>query len=238
NGWALIAESGIASHFTRVRYRQLRLLYIELVIETDPSSNFDFTRRNVTLDRVVHTMQWESVEGALAAFLQSPDEKAIASTRFTLLALIIKLADLSNPFRPREVAVIYAECVMREFFNQGDKELIYDHSIALPPHQDRYAYPGNMNTCQVSFIRGLVLPLLKLFTDTMDALGTVSSDTLLQEIKANVEMNLKAWEGNDEAQMQRERERLQYATPQKPKTLPPLPNAEKEPSRDGEGERG
>ncbi|GIQ88544.1 hypothetical protein KIPB_010817 [Kipferlia bialata] len=57
-----------------------------------------------------------------------------------------------------------------------------------------------MNTCQVSFIRGLVLPLLKLFSSVMDALGEKGADgdgeerDLLTQILANVTMNLQAWE--------------------------------------------
>ncbi|GIQ88715.1 3'5'-cyclic nucleotide phosphodiesterase, partial [Kipferlia bialata] len=134
-GWGLIKDSGVADHFRGVDFRMLRQLYIDLVIETDPSTNFDFTRRNVTLDRVVHTLEWDSVDGALAVFKQSQVEKTVASTRFTLLALVVKLADLSNPFRPRCVSEVYAECIMREFFKQGDRELVYDHAVILPPHQ-------------------------------------------------------------------------------------------------------
>ncbi|GIQ81324.1 hypothetical protein KIPB_002266 [Kipferlia bialata] len=148
----------------------------------------------------VKMTQWPSVSGAAPLFKDNMDERHVAQTRYTLLALIIKLADLSNPFRPQPVAKIYAECIMREFYKQGDSEIDYCHGVVLANHQDRTQYPSNMNGCQIAFISNLARPLLKLYSATLEAMsrsaGAIGSSTrpsILDQIDANIETNIAYW---------------------------------------------
>ncbi|GIQ80190.1 3'5'-cyclic nucleotide phosphodiesterase, partial [Kipferlia bialata] len=230
-GLGLIENSGLIMHFSDVEKRMFSLLFVDLVIETDPSKNYEFTRRNLNLCRDVTRQEWHRYSGALPVYKKDPAEKEVAATRFSLLALIIKLADLSNPFRPNEVSRLFAECVMREFFRQGEQEKLYNHSLELPAHMDRYMYPANMYTCQISFIRGLVLPLLKLYADVVQALGDclpgdgvplltierersrclrVSHDSLIHDIYRNLNLNLSGWEDSRQDFQDYERGRKRY----------------------------
>ncbi|GIQ87173.1 hypothetical protein KIPB_009162, partial [Kipferlia bialata] len=142
---------------------------------------------------------------------------------YTLLALIVKLADLSNPFRPQAVASVYAECIMREFFRQGEEERDYDHCLVLPNHQDRSQYPSNMNGCQIAFITSLVKPLLKLYSASLDSLAKMHKGPRVTEgespgsgicsvIRDNMTRNMDHWRSlrdkcERDAQLKRQRER-------------------------------
>ncbi|GIQ82916.1 3'5'-cyclic nucleotide phosphodiesterase, partial [Kipferlia bialata] len=199
-GWGLIKESSVIEHFTQKDRQIVRRLFVDLVLETDPSTNFDFSKRNLGLHRAVTWTQWPSVSGAAPLFTDNMDERHVAQTRYTLLALIIKLADLSNPFRPQSVAKVYAECIMREFYKQGDSEMEYCHGVTLANHQDRTQYPSNMSGCQIAFIANLARPLLNLFSATLEAMsgsaGAIGSGVrppFLDQIDANIEANVAYW---------------------------------------------
>ncbi|GIQ82461.1 3'5'-cyclic nucleotide phosphodiesterase [Kipferlia bialata] len=168
-GWGRVRDSGLLDHLSDTDKRMFRKLFVDIVLETDPAANFDFTRRNVTLHTLLPTTDWE-VQGALSSFKEDAAHKVVAQTRFTLLSVIVKLADLSNPFRPTKVATVFAECVMREFFSQGDRVLVSHRTTPLLGHQDRYQYPQNMYKCQTTFIKNLVAPLLNVYTLALTSL--------------------------------------------------------------------
>ncbi|GIQ86255.1 hypothetical protein KIPB_008073, partial [Kipferlia bialata] len=196
-------------HLTEQDRLVVRRLFVDLVLETDPATNFDYTRRNATLHQAVACTQWASVQGAAPCFQDDMEGRHVAHTRYTLLALIIKLADLSNPFRqgPQSAAEVYAECIMREFYKQGDVEKIYDHCVRLANHQDRRHYPSNICTCQIAFIVNLAQPLLSMHSRTLLAMGAspghavrgdpsgpcVESCPFLESIQSNLEANMAHW---------------------------------------------
>ncbi|GIQ90069.1 3'5'-cyclic nucleotide phosphodiesterase, partial [Kipferlia bialata] len=79
-GWRLVMQSGVIDHFPKRDRQILRRLFIDLVLETDPSTNFDFARRCVMLHKVVERTNWPSVQGAVSCFMEDRDAKHVAQT--------------------------------------------------------------------------------------------------------------------------------------------------------------
>ncbi|GIQ86533.1 hypothetical protein KIPB_008405 [Kipferlia bialata] len=206
---AILYDSHVLWHLVEDDYYQCKTLFLDLVLETDPSTNFDFIKRCHALDSIVSCTDWEGVRGALPAYKEGVD-KQVAQTRFSVLALIIKLSDLSNPFRKTPVARVYAECITREFFDQGDIERDMCRGMtSLPNHMDRHRYPLNMYACQLTFVRNLVQPLLTLYLQVVEALPDVadaspvsivgapegmSPVSMSEAITSNVADNLSYWQ--------------------------------------------
>jgi len=80
-----------------------------------------------------------------------PDE------RIFILECIVHFADISNPAKPILIAKKWAERVMTEFFNQGDRER--DLGLPVTPMMDRKV--SLIEKVQSGFLNFVVLPYCK-----------------------------------------------------------------------------
>ena len=62
--------------------------------------------------------------------------------------------DRSNPAKPRDTAVAWAELIVQEFFAQGDRE----KSLGLPISPMCNRETTNLSATQIGFIKFIVLP--------------------------------------------------------------------------------
>ena len=75
--------------------------------------------------------------------------------RMLMLELILHAADIGNPARPLRSCKMWAERVMEEFYDQGDKE----REHGLPVTFDRNSEKGVPWRVQFNFINFIVAPL-------------------------------------------------------------------------------
>jgi hypothetical protein len=89
-------------------------------------------------------------------------------TMSTVLKIVIKIADISNPAKPLALYQRWAAAVMSEFWSQGDKE----KALGLPVSNFMDRSTDRTARCQVGFISFLVEPLFhvasKIFTKNFD----------------------------------------------------------------------
>ena len=67
----------------------------------------------------------------------------------------MKTSDISNECRPINVSQTWLDCLLLEFFNQGDHERL--NGLPLTPMTDRNTY--SRANSQINFISYVVLPL-------------------------------------------------------------------------------
>jgi len=94
---------------------------------------------------------------------KSFDKPGFKSEKEMFLEAGLHLADVSNPAKPIEIAVYWAECIMQEFFEQGAKEKKL--GIPISPLCDQEN--SNVAQGQVGFIKFVVLPLYDLWAKLM-----------------------------------------------------------------------
>lgn len=76
--------------------------------------------------------------------------------RGLFMQVLLKMADISNPMRPLNIAKIWSDRVMTEFFAQGDKEK--DLGLPITPTMDRTLVIPSKAHC--TFIDAAVIPLI------------------------------------------------------------------------------
>lgn len=69
----------------------------------------------------------------------------------------MKTADISNECRPLNVSEAWLDCLLEEFFNQGDQEKL--HGLPISPLMDRNS--STKSNSQLGFINYVLLPLVK-----------------------------------------------------------------------------
>jgi high affinity cGMP-specific 3',5'-cyclic phosphodiesterase 9 len=86
------------------------------------------------------------------------------------MKILMKISDISNDARPLNVSQSWLDCLLIEFFNQGDHEKL--NGLPISPLMDRNTYSKAHS--QVNFISFVVLPLVeplcKLFPQLMVSL--------------------------------------------------------------------
>jgi len=99
------------------------------------------------------------------------------------LAFVLHCADISNPARPYELALAWAEDVTAEFYKQGDRQrqLLMD----VPEFMDRtLAEQATTQSNQLGFIRFVAKPSF----DTLSAVIPDATVPLLETLDVNIEL--------------------------------------------------
>lgn len=153
-------ELNFAHKFDRPQFLQFRDHIIDLILATDMSQHF-------------------TVMGQVKSKIAANGDVPVKREDIPLYTkLAIKCADVSNPAKPRETYLRWADRVMEEFFRQGDME----RSIGMPvsPFMDRQT--TSIPKCQIGFIEFIVLPLYQACAFFLEEMSTPI---------ANLESNLK-----------------------------------------------
>ena len=104
------------------------------------------------------------------------------------IRLLLKCADVSNAFKPWDVARAWAVRVTDEFFAQGDRERAA--GLAVSPGCDRRA--ASRAAVQRGFIDGVVAPLLR---------GAAARYPGFRPHLAQLEENRRRWEGYTDGEL-------------------------------------
>jgi hypothetical protein len=89
------------------------------------------------------------------------DNLSLFNTQQEFLNIFIHAADISNPTKPFGIYFQWAERVMSEFWLQGDRE----RELKLPISFLCDRNTVNINTAQLGFMDGIVLPFVTLISE-------------------------------------------------------------------------
>ena len=146
-------------------------------------------------DMAMHGTHVASLENLTTSSRYGDDDAADSHVAETLakepdkLELVLQMAlhaaDISNPAKPWDVSLRWTECVLEEFFAQGDEEKAV--GLSVTPGFDRSAQPTWKERAkgQAFFLGVLVKPLF-------EALGKVPGMEI-GDILENLDRNLNIW---------------------------------------------
>jgi hypothetical protein len=132
-------------------YSRIREICISAVLATDYTNHF----KDLGLLRSLTSR---------GDFLQPKDGEAVVlnkDDRMLILNVSLHTCDVSNPARALGTYVTWAERVLTEFFNQGEKE----KEFGLPVSNFMDRETTNIAKCQIGFINVLVHPLFMAIND-------------------------------------------------------------------------
>jgi cAMP-specific phosphodiesterase 4 len=95
--------------------------------------------------------------------------------RIQVLECLLHCADVSNPARPSALSIQWTDCIVEEFYCQGDEE----RRLGLPvsPMMDRHN--PSVEKSQVAFIEVICYPLWESWAELVHPCGQVMLDNLL-----------------------------------------------------------
>ncbi|KAL0480647.1 cyclic-nucleotide phosphodiesterase [Acrasis kona] len=149
-------ECNFVSNLTPDEFKEFRKCVVTTILATDMAHHFEILTKFQT--RV-------STTGIL-----NKDSK---DDRQQLMNIIMKIADVSNACRPYNVAFKWADLLIQEFLEQGDRER--SNGMPISPLMDRNSLVRAR--MQVNFIDYIAGPLYKTAAQYMSQL-TITTDTL------------------------------------------------------------
>ncbi|KAJ9054816.1 3',5'-cyclic-nucleotide phosphodiesterase [Entomophthora muscae] len=120
---------------------QFHQLLAHIIISTDMSAHFSHVKRIKEL----------------CSNLSDSSRGLAESDSLVILTTLIKCSDISNVVRPFEIAKTWSQCLNDEMLRQCDMEL----ALGIEPSVPRDQLIGHQSHSQVSFIRGLAMPLFE-----------------------------------------------------------------------------
>jgi hypothetical protein len=121
-------------------------------------------------------------------------------TKFTIqqefLNVMIHAADVSNPTKPLDIYLVWAQKVVDEFFIQGDKERELGMKISFLCDRNTVSLPQS----QLGFIEGVVQPMYNMIVEFFPELEYATNN-----INVNREYFKKAKAKEDEEKAAKER---------------------------------
>jgi len=132
------SDFNILQNLTREQYTEVRETIIDMVLATDMG-------------------QHSKIVGKFKNLIENRSTFSSKSDVRVALEIAIKIADVSNPIRPRKLYLKWAQRISEEFYNQGDKER--DLGLEISPFMDRTK--PSLSNLQIAFIGYLVIPMIE-----------------------------------------------------------------------------
>lgn len=146
--YSMVTSKPQANIFSKVTdkkvWRDMRKNIIACILHTDMSHHFKL----VSQMEVFHELHSNAIEKRENTF-ETPEDRQF------IMNIILHSADISNAVKPFGIYTKWADCVLEEFFSQGDKEK--DKGLPISPMMDRNNTSKAMS--QVNFIEFIVGPL-------------------------------------------------------------------------------
>ena len=121
------------------------------------------------------------LQGEIKGVAESPEDKQELSgkNKGLILKALVHAADIANPTRPFDIAKKWSIQIVKEFFNQGDKESALGLEISMLC--DRHT--TNFAKSQIGFANFMIMPYFSILHQMFPKL-----DTIKKQIGDNVEV--------------------------------------------------
>mmetsp|Transcript_3422 Transcript_3422/g.8314 ORF Transcript_3422/g.8314 Transcript_3422/m.8314 type:complete len:344 (+) Transcript_3422:1682-2713(+) len=153
-------EVDIFHNLSQEGFLELRKSIIDMVLFTDMSKHF------MLLKDLKETCEADSL-----------DDKLRAASEL-LMKAVLHVSDISNPAKPRELAISWTERCIEEFFLQGDQEKSLGLPISPQCNRDTTSIPDS----QIGFIEFVVLPSFQVLSSALP----VIKDVCLPHLQSNL----------------------------------------------------
>jgi len=152
-----VPEINIFQHFNANQHREMRRMLIELILATDMTKHFTMlTDVRNELDK------------------RGPRAEDWAESQELLMATILHTCDVSNPAKPRPLAIKWTDRVLAEFFKQGDLER--EQGLPVSPQCNRHT--TSRAASQMGFIRFIIQPTFTVLSQILPTVKTIVLPTI------------------------------------------------------------
>lgn len=135
----------------RETMKGVRKLVVDAVLSTDMAKHFPMVTKAEVFAELNRETLTQAARGDADAHQRM---RTNADDKVFVVGLFLHAADISNPARPKHIQDRWAEAVLKEFFDQGDKER--DLGLPISPGFDRKTTTLPMSQINFSeFVRAL-----------------------------------------------------------------------------------
>lgn len=160
------AETNIFSGMTDTQWRESRKIILPCILGTDMTAHFsqikDVQAFHVANGEEIKTFTSGNTDVIPAPFLD-------AEKRLFMMVISLHCADISNPYKNFPSCKKWAELIVVEFCEQGDREKA--EGLEISPMCDRTSL--NLYNMQMGFIEFVVAPLIIGFINILPALNDI-----------------------------------------------------------------
>jgi hypothetical protein len=150
-----VSEQNIFSKFSRDEYKESRKTCLETILHTDMAHHGAMVKE---LNLLAQMNSEVFSEETAATGGVSAKEKEVFNTpqnKSLMLKCLLHSADVSNPCRPYDVTVAWADRCLQEFFEQGDQEKTLGVPVGFLNDRNKVNRPNS----QIAFIEFAIAPL-------------------------------------------------------------------------------
>lgn len=158
------------------QWRDSRKIVLALILGTDMVHHFEQISKAQVFLEVNGDDTKRFCRGQQEQILCLADEKS----KLFFMEVLLHSSDISNPFKPFAICEQWADLVVAEFFQQGDKEAAMGMDIS--PMMDRRN--SNMYNMQLGFIEFVVSPLINSVVNILPP---------LYELATHLTSNFQTW---------------------------------------------
>lgn len=168
--------SNIFIGLTDVQWRDARKVILTTILGTDMSHHFE----QISKSQVFLEVNGDDIKQFCSGAKDNIDSLNEEPNRLFVLELVLHCSDISNPFKPFKICARWADLVVEEFSQQGDREK--REGMEVSPMMDRELI--NLCNMQMGFIEFVVTPLINSFVNIFPTLN---------EIGYNMQNNFECW---------------------------------------------
>lgn len=189
-------NANIFSNLNHEDYQTIRSNVIDMVLATELGKHFEHVNKFISSTRVSDEPNDGSGRSPRVSTLnQENDDQEL---RTLVKRVLIKVADVSNPARPREACIEWTKRICEEYFDQTAEETLKGLPIVMPTFRREVCSIPKTQTafinyflldmfdawhefCDVSIVRDQLKDNLK-FWDEMDTRGLTTIDEILRRV--------------------------------------------------------
>lgn len=165
-----IPECNIFANVPESSYAEIRSGIIKLIMATDMAHHEALLKR---------------FRGQLDTFsFDSPEDKNL------LQIMLIKCCDISNEVRPSVISEPWADCLLEEYFQQGDREKREGLPVDALMDRDKISKPQ----AQCGFIRFILIPLF----ESVAHLFPLLEEVMIRQLRDSLHRYEQMQEGQEE----------------------------------------
>eukprot|EP00443_Scrippsiella_acuminata_P107591 CAMPEP_0115582794 /NCGR_PEP_ID=MMETSP0272-20121206/5845_1 /TAXON_ID=71861 /ORGANISM="Scrippsiella trochoidea, Strain CCMP3099" /LENGTH=785 /DNA_ID=CAMNT_0003017795 /DNA_START=445 /DNA_END=2802 /DNA_ORIENTATION=- len=139
------------------QYKEARRTCIAAILHTDNAHHFEMVKDMQKLYEVKSELcEAQAKLLSTGQFHEGYMEELLQKESLFFLKLFLHMADVSNPTKPFEACMMWADLALMEFFSQGDEEKRLGLPVGMLNDRDKVNRPSS----QHGFINFLVSPLI------------------------------------------------------------------------------
>lgn len=176
--------------FRPSEFTKMRSMVISLILASDNANHFDMLQ---DCSRVLDMWEAEIGMPVRSSIADTPIPDLRDESRLTILSTVLHSADIANPCKPWEISNKWSDCLVEEFFAQGDREKA--EGLSVSPNCDRDSTDQSQLT--LNFIDFIAAPQFMTLNRLLAEAGPWVKQLVDNRKRWEDKINQAEWVGDD-----------------------------------------